>query len=126
MNPIDTEYGGSKEKCSAEDIAKAEKELGLSFSPEYKTLLVQTGSLSNDYFDVAFIKGPGNVVELTLMVRRIYRNLPRDLYALIDAGVDGIYILQNEKGYIFEIDDSDEIIQSSFSLKEYMERFKGC
>ncbi len=108
-----------KRICSLSEISEAENELGLKFSQEYLDLLTKFGSFSNDYFEVASIDG---VVDLTKSVRTMYSNLPKDMYVLIDVGVDGIYILQNGKGKIFEIDDDNEILQSSNSFADYLER----
>ena len=113
-----------KEKCSLSDIQQAEEKLNLKFSEEYKELLL-SGSFSNDYFEVTSINDECDVVQLTNEVRSIYKNLPKDLYVLIDVGVDGIYILQNQKGKIYEVDDEDEIIQSSGSFVEYLKPLEG-
>lgn len=89
-------------------IAEAEQKLQLKFSKEFKEYLlifgvakgnghVFTGLSSYDRLDV---------VTITKQAREDatnYHYLPSDCYVVEDTGLEGLLILQNETGEIFEI-----------------------
>ena len=109
--------------CSLIEIEEAEKELNLKFADEYKQVLLECGKVSNEYLDLSSPNNPlADVVNTTKEVRKLYRNLPRDCYVLVDVGVDGIYVLQDGRGKLFDIDEDDEIYQSYPNLETYLEK----
>jgi hypothetical protein len=90
--------GASKEK-----IAAAEQRLGLTFAEDYKAYLEKYGVISARHIELTGIADSKrlNVVDVTLDERR--RNpLPQDMYVIENTGIEGVMILQNQSGEIFE------------------------
>jgi hypothetical protein len=80
-----------------------EQRLGLTFAEEYRTYLEKYGVISARHLELTGIIGSKrlNVADVTLAERQ--RNqLPQDMYVIEDTGIEGILILQNSAGEIFE------------------------
>lgn len=105
-----------------ETVIEAEKKLGLKFSSEFRNYLIEYGCASfgshefmglgsTDYLDV---------VKETLNERRNSDRFPRHCYILENLGIDGIFILQDEEGSVYELNDAG--MKKIFgSFQEYME-----
>ncbi|SEI96420.1 SMI1-KNR4 cell-wall [Lachnospiraceae bacterium A10] len=110
--------GGATE----EDVIHLEKELGLSFSNEYKEFLIKFGSvLADDVEIVGFSKSKNrNVLEVTREERGMNNGVPSDLYVVENTGIEGIIIWQDESGAIYQSSPNKKIEKISSSLAEYI------
>ena len=108
--------------ASSLEIENAEKELNLKFSVEYKKYLMEYGVISAKKVELTGIVKSSrlNVVELTKSVRES-KEIKQDLYVVENLAIDGLLILQNSKGEIFELQSSPEIKKLYDSLSEYIE-----
>ncbi|MDR0957652.1 MAG: SMI1/KNR4 family protein, partial [Clostridiales bacterium] len=94
---------------SADEIAEAEKKLGLSFANEYKEYLSEFGEVDADDIELTGIIPELNnwsVVDLTLRERELalecgYDDITNNIYAVEDTGMDGIVVWQDSDGYIY-------------------------
>jgi hypothetical protein len=108
--------------ASNELIAEAERQLGLSFANDYKEYLSEFGAISFGSTELTGlnIDGYANVVTVTL--KEIQRNklFPKDSIVLENIGMEGLLMLQNESGEVYEWLDGDK--KASFqNLKAYLE-----
>ena len=89
--------------ASQEAIAIAEKKLGLSFASDYSAYLKEYGLISARHIEITGLADVKrlNVVDITIAERQ-KNQLPQDMYVIEDTGIEGILILQNSKGEIFE------------------------
>jgi hypothetical protein len=115
-------YKNKLSQCTKDEIDEAEQELGLVFADEYKELLLGYGSLETKHLLISStLKNISvNVVTLTQQIRSIYDNLPKDLYVIMDSGVDGIIIFQDSKGKIYETSHDDTIMEAYDSLAHFI------
>jgi hypothetical protein len=112
--------------ASADEIAEAEKKLGLSFANEYKEYLSEFGAILADGVELTGIAKSEHwsVVGLTLRERELALecgyDIPNNIYAVEDTGMDGIVIWQDSDGYIYVT--APEIVLSKIanSLDEYV------
>jgi hypothetical protein len=88
---------------SQETVVDAEKKLGLSFAADYKAYLIEYGLISAKHIEITGLTDSKrlNVVDVTLSERQSNK-LPHDMYVVDNTGIEGILILQNGKGEIFE------------------------
>lgn len=116
----------NKGSCNEDSIRKAEQELGLVFSEEYKDLLLNFGTASLNYIDIlsTINNDHYNVVSKTKELRSVFSNLDANLYVVVDAGVDGVYALQDKNGKIYEINGSD-IMEAYDSLLDFIKDIEG-
>ena len=111
--------GGSAETS---DIDRAEKTLELTFAEEYKDYLKEFGFASYKGHELTGICESSrlNVVDVTLEAREIY-NVNFDMYVIEDTGYEGILILQNRKGEVFQIQPLALPEKISESLSNYIQ-----
>ena len=85
-------------------VEKAEAELELSFSDDYKALATQYGAISYRGHNLSGISPyPGNdVVSLTKENRTYNSKVPMNLYVVEEAHIDGIVIWQDSSGRIYQ------------------------
>lgn len=107
-------------KVSELEIAIAENELGLTFSDEYKEILKNLGAIRVCGREInGFTKAPAlNVIEMTKRSRE-YDDIPKDMYVFETLGIDGIVMLQNAKGEVFECMGSNIALVYT-SIQEYL------
>ncbi|MDR2384035.1 MAG: SMI1/KNR4 family protein [Tannerella sp.] len=112
MNDIITVMSGLKDLvslkgASKETIASYEQRLGLSFAKDYTTYLEKYGLASARHLELTGITDAKrlDVVDVTLAERQRNQLLP-DMYVIEDTGIEGILILQNQKGSVFEWNNS--------------------
>lgn len=112
---------------SEQDIIKAEQELNVSFSAEYKTFLAEFGSvLADDVEIVGIAKAKNrNVVEVTKREREFNKEIPKNLYVVENTGIEGIIIWQDENGMIFQSGPNKYPEKISNSLAEYLSSENG-
>jgi len=89
--------------ASTDAIKAAEKKLNLSFAADYSAYLKEFGLISAKHIEITGITESKrlNVVDVTLTERQ-RNNLPHDMYVIDNTGIEGILMLQNSKGEIFE------------------------
>jgi hypothetical protein len=89
--------------ASTEAIAEASQKLGLSFAPDYAAYLEKYGLISARHIEITGLTDAKrlNVVDVTLSARQ-ESNTPADMYVIEDTGIEGMFILQNSKGEVFE------------------------
>lgn len=107
---------------SEAEIKKAEKELGLSFSDEYKAYVKEFGEVSANsveltgIIDVAYL----NVVTSTKEKWQFNPLVSHDMYVVEDTCIDGIIIWQTQKGGIFKSLPNEKPNKIADSLAEYL------
>lgn len=104
------------------DIEKAEAELSVSFSPEYKKYTAAFGAISYAGKDFTGAVKPVslNVVDITKAARSITPTAKPDWYVVMDPHYDGIIVWQDKNGKIYQTEPGREPIQVAGSLAEYM------
>jgi hypothetical protein len=106
---------------SREMITAAEQSLGLSFAKDYKEYLEKYGLISARHIELTGITDSKrlNVVEVT-QIQKALNQFPIDMYVIEDTGVEGIIILQNKAGEIFELQNHNQIKKIYDSLSDYL------
>lgn len=102
-------------------IITAEKELGISLAEDYKEYVKYYGacSFSSHEFTGLGFSGYMNVVSATNEERKVNKSFPNDLYVLENVAIEGLLIVQNSKGEVFEYTrSSSKKIFNNF--KEYL------
>ena len=84
-------------------VRKAEEELEVSFSEDYKALISQYGAISYYGHNLSGISPyPGNdVVALTKEHRTYNTEVPLSFYVIEEVHIDGIVIWQDPSGQIY-------------------------
>jgi hypothetical protein len=103
-------------------ISQAERELGLSFAPEYRVYLKLYGFASVKGLEFTGICASQrlNVVAVTKKLREENAALARDMYVIEDAGLEGVFVLQDEAGRVYELQANGAIKQIAESMIEYI------
>jgi hypothetical protein len=108
MSDIIATIGGlnglvSLQGAAKEAAASAEQALGLSFAADYTAYLEKYGLISARHIEITGLTESTrlNVVDVTLAARERNR-LPPEMYVIEDTGIEGMLILQNGKGEVFE------------------------
>jgi hypothetical protein len=98
LNGLVSLHGASKNA-----IAQAEQTLGLSFAADYKAYLEKYGLISARHIEITGLTESKrlNVADVTLTERQL-NQLPPEMYVVEDTGIEGILILQNGKGEVYE------------------------
>ena len=109
--------------ASEEDIVKAETALGLKFAPDYRRYLSEYGRASGDGHELTgIVKSPRlNVVDVTMRMRKKFKNIPADAYVLEELGIDGIVIFQALNGTVYEATPESPFNKAADSFSEYLE-----
>ena len=94
-------------------VEEAEKRLNLRFSNDYKEYLLTYGLLMFDGHEVTGLGGEErlDVVNVTLHLKELYVDIPKDWYVIEELGIDGVVIWQNEKGEIFRSVPNGKIVK---------------
>ena len=104
------------------EIEYAQVSLGLKFNDEYIDLLKRYGCIllnGETIFGIAKNKAY-DVVFNTLDEKRCFPEIPSDMYIVSSLGIEGILILQNEDGLIFEFKQSHAPKLIFNSLLDYL------
>ena len=109
---------------SENDIAKAEENLGVQFAPDYKQYLAEYGLASADGQELTgIVKSPRlNVVDVTIKLRKKFKNVPVDAYVLEKVGIDKLVIFQTSDGSVYKATPESQFIKVADSLSEYLEK----
>lgn len=112
----------STKGASNEQIVKAQNKLSLEFSSDFIDYLKEFGLVTFYNVEWQGLNGPEylNVVESTLQAREIYPDFPVNMFILEDLGFDGLLILLDTKGSVYEwqYGDCKKIYDS---MVEYLE-----
>lgn len=86
-------------------ISEAENLMGIKFADEFKKYAKKYGAISAYGFELLGVSDHKRLdaANATLEERKLNKNFPNDMYIIENLEIDGILILQNEKGEIFEI-----------------------
>lgn len=125
MSDIITAISGLKglvslKGVSPEAIASAEETLNLSFAADYREYLEKYGLISARHIEITGLTESKrlNVVDVTVAEWQ-EKKFPIDMYVIEDTGIEGILILQNGKGEMFEF--QNQRIKKIFnSLADYL------
>ena len=109
--------------ATEENIAEAEKKLGLSFSQEYKDYLLKYGAISyHGHIFTGISPFPGvDVVAVTLEARQNNPQVPMAYYVIEEAHIDGLIIWQNDSGAVYRTVPGYAPSKMCGSLAEYIE-----
>jgi hypothetical protein len=90
-----------------EEVSAAEKKLALTFAKDYREYLQKYGLVSAYHVEITGISPTKrlNVVDVTLAARQQH-TLPPNMYVVDETGIEDILILQNQKGEVFELQNS--------------------
>lgn len=104
-------------------IKKAEEELKVKFSGDYRDFLIRYGTMDKGSLEIAGTgKGYFNVVTLTKSERKLYGKVLDGYYVISNLG-NGDLLIGDEKGY-YEIDHaSKKIISVGTKLLDYVKRY---
>lgn len=109
-------------KVSEEEIQKTADRIGVVFSEEYTSYLAAFGAIAANGIELTGIaKSPYlNVADVTIREREMNAGLPKDMYVVENVGIEGILILQNTKGEIFQLSPHTVPVKIYDSLVEYL------
>ncbi len=105
-----------------DEILKAETDLGVKFSAEYKSYLLKYGEVScygHELTGICKIKRL-SVVDATKEVKQNGYQVPDGYYVIEELHIDGIVYFQNSKGEIYSIQPNSEPILVYKSIREYL------
>ena len=102
-------------------IEKAEKELRLLFSPEYKEVIHKYGFLCIKGEEFLGIDTENyDVVKATQKTRNASEGFPHDMYVIEKMAIDGILLLQKETGEIYTYQPNLPLRKVADSFAEYL------
>ena len=110
---------------SIEAISESENKLQARFSYEYREYLLSMSLAMFDGHELTGITNQSrlNVVEATQEYREKNKNVMSDLYVVENLHIDGIIILQNSDGQVFESANNQiRIIANSLSDYYFSEK----
>ena len=121
-----SEFFRAMKGAEEREIAEAEKELSISFAPEYKDFLQKYGVASikgHEFFGLGSSKRL-DVVYNTKQLRADNNIMGKDCYAVEATGMDGIVIVQNYSGKVFEVKSGKKPMLLCNSLEEYITKYQ--
>lgn len=108
-------------RVSSELIVNAEVELGISFAPEYKEVLMKYGSLCVKGEEFLGIDVNNyDIVKATKEARKSDKNFSPDVYVVENTAIDGILIVQNNTGELLYYQPNNELRHLANSLNDYL------
>lgn len=111
--------------CTEGDIQRAERLLKLRFSEEFREYMLEFGSITFKGVELTGLNITGhlNVVDATLQERKYNPDFPKNMYVIENLGIDGVFIVGDEKGSIYQL-QYDKIRKISSSFTEFLQRCK--
>jgi len=108
-----------------EKIEDAQNKLGLTFAPEYIEYLRKYGTISANSVELTGISDSKrlNVIDVTIE-ERLKNDIPPDMYVVEDTHIEGILILQNTIGEIFELHNGNKLKKIFNNLADYLNSIK--
>lgn len=103
-------------------VAEAELALGLRFSSDFRSVLLEYGCIETDGHELTGLIDSKrlDVVRVTKDMRSIYKALGPYSYVIEDTYVDGVIVCQDSSGSIFQLDLSGSLKKIASSLVEYL------
>ena len=122
--PIEDALGPASKK----EIRDAEKELGVTFSDEYKSILSYHGILSirsgSSHDMIGIVPGKPesnyNTVKATKWERDNDPKAPKDAYVVENTGYDGLTIWQKTNGTVYQRFPNEPLRKAAGSLTEWL------
>ena len=110
--------GGANET----QILEAESLVGIKFADEFKEYAKEYGAISAYGLELCGVCHSKRLdaASVTLEDRELNKNFPNDMYVVENLGIDGILILQNERGEVFEISPNTKPKKIYNSLADYL------
>ena len=108
--------------ASETEIEYAQIALKVKFNEEYLEVLKNYGCLlikGETLFGVVKNKSY-DVVYNTMIEKERYQSIPEEMYVISSLGIEGVLILQNEDGAIFEFTDGHPLKLIYDSLLDYL------
>ena len=113
-----------KQSCpiSHDMIADAEKELGISFADDFKDFLQAIGGCMCFGHEIKGITHDPNfdVIYATKEIRKSIDLVPHSWYVVEDTHMDGIVILQDKNGVIYQMSPNTMPTRIAKSLEHYI------
>lgn len=94
--------------CTADAVIAAEKSLGVRFSEEYRNYVMEYGAISfgpNEFTGLA-VDDYIDVVTVTKREKELNQAFPKNSIVIQNLGIEGIIIIQDEDGTIYQMDES--------------------
>ena len=113
--------------ASTEEIESAEQRLGLVFSRDYKAFLSSIGACICFGHEIKGISDNPNldVVRSTEEVRNHFDLVPHGWYVIEDTYIDGIVILQDKNGIIYQMTPETSPVKITYNLESYLAEAKA-
>lgn len=107
---------------SEDKIIQAENKLSLRFSEDYKNYLKEFGCILGDKIQLTGLNCPKsyNVVEVTMSERKYNNYFPVKMYIVESILAEGIMILQDQNGFIYEFLPNNKVRKINDNLNEYI------
>lgn len=104
------------------EIAKAEKQLNLSFAPEYREYTSEFGAIAANGHEITGVVASKrlDVVAVTKSEWKLNPQVPRSMYVIENAGVDRIRIWQDVSGKIHQSTPNGKLKEVAASLADYI------
>ena len=105
-----------------DDVANAEVTLGLKFAKEYCEYTEEVGAASANGHEFTGVVNSKylNVVTATQSARKENPDIPDELYVVENLNADGIVIMQDAGGKIYEAGVDTEVKKIAGSLADYI------
>ena len=107
--------------ATSEQVAEAERVLGVLFSEEFKTYLTYFGAVSAEGIELTGSSSSKrlSVVATTLRVREDAQ-LPSEFYVIENLDIEESVAVQRADGRVFQYARMTELIEVAASLSEYI------
>lgn len=107
---------------SSEEIAAAEKELGLSFASDYRTFLSNIGACICLGHEIKGVTDNANldVISATKEMRERFELVPHSWYVVEDTHIDGIIIFQDKSGNVYQMAPGTSACKIAYNLESYL------
>ncbi len=104
------------------EISDAELQLCLRFSEEYKSYLAEFGAVLADGIELTGIAKSEhrNVVSVTKQEWELNSQVPHNLYAVENVGIEGIIIWQDCNGFVYQTTPNSTPLKIAESLEDYL------
>lgn len=109
-------------QVSPRAVSLAERDLGISFSPDYREAAIAYGAIEVDGHELTSVVDIPrlDVVRVTRDFAALYPWLPKDSYVIEDAGIDGLAICQKSDGTVYQVSPDGRVAQIAKSLLDYL------
>lgn len=117
MEDFDSLTGASKAM-----IESAESDLGLVFASDFKQYLLECGLASADGHEfTGIVKSPRlNVVDVTIRLKKKFKDAPVDAYVIEELGIDDTVVFQTTDGKIYKANPQSQFLKIADSFMGYL------